>query len=91
MEVRIDASEAGWDYPTMIVTLDAKRRLSIPATLAPAKPGDQFDAVFDAEEDAVIFRRISRRKSWLDVMKACPVPMDDLPPRSRELPKKLKL
>jgi len=75
----------------MIVTLDAKRRLSVPATLAPAQPGDQFDATFDAEEDAVTFRRVSRRKSWLDVMKACPVPMDDLPPRSRELPKKLKL
>ncbi len=91
MNLLIDRAERRWDYPTMIVTLDAKRRLSIPATLAPAQPGDQFDATFDAEEDAVIFRRVPRRKSWLDVMKACPVPMDDLPPRSRELPKKLKL
>jgi hypothetical protein len=75
----------------MIVTLDAKRRLSVPATLAPAKPGDQFDAIFDAEEDTLVFHRITRGKSWLAVMKKCPVPMDDLPPRSRELPKKLKL
>ena len=75
----------------MIVTLDAKRRLSIPATLAPAQPGDQFDATFDAEEDAVTFRRVKRKSNWLDVWKRCPVPMDDLPPRSRELPKKLKL
>ena len=75
----------------MIVTLDAKRRLSVPSTLVPAKPGDQFDAVFDAEEDTVIFHRISNGKSWLDVMKRCPVPMDDLPPRSREMPKKRKL
>jgi hypothetical protein len=75
----------------MIVTLDAKRRLSVPTTLAPAKPGDQFDAVFDAEEDTLIFHRVKRGKSWLAVMKKCPVPMDDLPPRSREYPKKLKL
>jgi len=75
----------------MIVTLDAKRRLSIPATLAPASPGDQFDATFDFEEDAVILRRVPQKKSWVAVMKACPVRMDDLPPRSREMPKKLKL
>jgi len=80
-----------WDYPTVIVTLDAKRRFSIPAALAPASPGDQFDATFDAEEDVVILRRVPRKKSWLKVMKACPVRMDDLPPRSREMPKKLKL
>jgi hypothetical protein len=35
--------------------------------------------------------RVSRRKSWLTVMKACPLPMDDLPPRNREMPKKVKL
>jgi hypothetical protein len=75
----------------MIVTLDAKRRLSIPAALAPASPGDQFDATFDSEEDVVILRRVPRKKSWLKVMKACPVRMGGLPPRSREMPKKLKL
>jgi hypothetical protein len=75
----------------VIVTLDAKRRLSVPAALAPAKPGDQFDAVFDADEDTVTFRRIKRKSNWLDVWRQCPVPMDDLPPRSRELPKKRKL
>ncbi len=85
----IDFSGPMWDFPTMIVTLDAKRRFSIPAKLAPANPGDQFDATFDAEEDAVILRRVPRRKNWLAVMKACPVPMDDLPPRSREMPKKV--
>lgn len=71
--------------------MDSKRRLSVPATLAPAKPGDQFDATFDADEDVVVLRRLPRRKSWLRVMKECPVPMDDLPSRGRELPKKLKL
>lgn len=87
----IDIGCRMWDFPTMIVTLDAKRRFSIPVKLAPAKPGDQFDATFDAEEDAVILRRVPGRKSWLDVMKACPVPLDDLPPRSREMPKRTKL
>jgi hypothetical protein len=75
----------------MIVTLDAKRRVSIPVTLAPASPGDQFDATFDAEEDTVVLRRVKRKANWLAVWKQCPVPMDDLPPRSREYPRKLKL
>ncbi len=75
----------------MIVTLDDKRRLTISASLAPAAPGDQFDARFDAEEDVVILRRVKRKADWLSVLEACPVPMDDLPSRSRELPKRLKL
>jgi hypothetical protein len=87
----VDSTGAWWDNPTMIVTLDAKRRLSVPAALAPAKPGDQFDAIFDAEEDTLVFHRVKRKANWLAVWKTCPVPMDDLPPRSRELPKKLKL
>jgi hypothetical protein len=40
----------------MILTLDAKCRLNIPAILAPAKPGDQFDATFDVEEHTVNLR-----------------------------------
>jgi hypothetical protein len=75
----------------VIVTLDGKRRVSIPAALAPAAPGDQFDATFDAEDDVLTLRRVAKKPDWLEVLKACPVPMDDLPPRSRELPKKLKL
>jgi len=75
----------------MIVTLDAKRRLTISASLAPASPGDQFEARFDAEEDSVILRRIKRKTKWLEIWKQCPQPLDDLPPRSRELPKKLRL
>jgi hypothetical protein len=75
----------------MIVTLDAKRRLTVPTALASTKPGDQFEAIFDADEDTLVFHRIGRAKSWLAVMQRCPVPMDDLPPRSRELPRKRKL
>jgi hypothetical protein len=75
----------------MIVTLDDKRRVSIPAALAPTAPGDQFDASFDVEEDIVTLRRVAKKPDWLEVLKACPVPMDDLPPRSRQLPKKIKL
>jgi len=55
--------------PPMILTLDAKRRLTLPASLVSAQPGDNFEAVFDPEE----------------------VKMDDLPPRRREFPKRLKL
>jgi hypothetical protein len=80
-----------WDNPTMIVTLDAKRRLTVPAALAPAKPGDYFNAHFDAEEDAIVFRRLAGRESWLAVLKACPVSPDDVPPRRRTPAKRRKL
>ncbi len=80
-----------WDYPTMIVKLDAKRRVSIPARLAPAVPGDQFEASFDPEEDTVTLRRLKRKPNWLAMWKQCPTPMDDLAPRSRELPRKPRL
>lgn len=72
----------------MILTLDAKRRLTIPASLAEAKPGDHFKAEFDAEEDAIVFRRVARQANWLGVLRNCPVKMDDLPPRQREYPKR---
>jgi hypothetical protein len=75
----------------MILTLDAKRRLTLPASLGAAKPGDHFSAEFDPEEDAIVFRRIAKQANWLEVLKGCPVKMDDLPPRRRELPKRLKL
>ena len=75
----------------MILTLDAKRRLTLPASLLPAQPGDHFQAEFDPEEDAVVFRRIAKNTDWLSVPKACPVKMDDLPPRGREFPKRPKL
>ena len=35
---RINLRAAWWDNPTMILTLDAKRRLTVPAALAPASP-----------------------------------------------------
>ena len=75
----------------MIVTLDSKRRLTLPAALVPARPGQSFDARFDADEDALIFRRLPGKEDWLEVLAECPVPMDDVPPRRRELPKKRKL
>ena len=80
-----------WDGPTMIVTLDAKRRVSIPSALAPTAPGDRFEASFDAEDDVVLLRRLKRKPNSLEIWKQCPVPMDDLPARSRDLPKRLKL
>jgi hypothetical protein len=49
----------------MIVTLDSKRRLTVPASLAPTSPGEYFDAQFDAEEDAIVFRRLAGKEDWL--------------------------
>lgn len=68
----------------MISTLDAKRRLTIPSGLTSAQPGDVFEITIDAEDDAIVFRRINRDTDWLAVLEQCPVPMDDLPPRRRE-------
>jgi hypothetical protein len=75
----------------MIVTLDAKRRLTVPAALAPASPGDYFDARFDAEEDALVFRRLAGKENWLTVLKACPISADDVPPRRRAPARRRKL
>jgi len=80
-----------WDNPTMIVTLDSKRRLTVPASLAPASPGEYFDAQFDEEEDAIVFRRLAGKEDWLAVLKECPVSMDDVPPRRRETARRRKL
>lgn len=75
----------------MIVTLDSKRRLTVPTTLARTTPGDYFDAHFDAEEDALVFRRLAGREPWLAVLKECPVSPDDVPPRRRAPAKRRKL
>lgn len=72
----------------MILTLDGKKRLTVPASLAPAKPGDHFLAEFDPEEDVLLFRRVAKQADWLEVLKACPADMDDLPARRREYPKR---
>ena len=75
----------------MVVTLDAKRRLTVPRLLAPASPGDHFEALFDAEEDTLVFRRLPAKENWLAVLKACPVSMDDVPARRRETARRRKL
>jgi hypothetical protein len=75
----------------VIVTIDSKRRLTVPKALVPTTPGEPFDAQFDSEEDAIVFRRIGAKSDWLTVLKECPVPMDDLPARRRELPRRRKL
>ena len=75
----------------MILTLDAKRRLTVPAGLAPATPGDVFDARFDAEENEIVFRRIAGSGDWLKVLSECPVSMDDMPARRRETAKRRKI
>ncbi|TAN22651.1 MAG: hypothetical protein EPN33_06860 [Acidobacteria bacterium] len=86
-----DGGVTWWDNPTMVLKLDSKRRLTVPRELAPALPGDRFEACFDADEDTLIFRRLPAGRDWLDVLKSCPVSMDDIPPRSRELPRHRKL
>lgn len=75
----------------MIVTLDAKHRLTVPAALVKTNPGEHFEVFYNDDDDVITLRRVNRKLDWLEVLKQCPVSMDDVPPRSRELPKKLKL
>jgi hypothetical protein len=75
----------------MVVTLDSKRRLTVPAGLAPAKPGDYFDARFDPEEGAIVFRRLGGQENWLTVLKDCPISPADVPLRQRAPAKRRKL
>ena len=75
----------------MILTLDAKRRLTIPVALAPTTPGDYFEAGFDAEEDVLVFRRLAGKENWLTVLKECPVSPDDMPPRRTAPARRRKL
>ena len=75
----------------MILTLDAKRRLTLPATLAPATPGDAFEARFDADENEIVFRRLKGAGDWLAVLSECPVSMDDVPRRRKETAKRRRL
>jgi hypothetical protein len=63
----------------------------VPVALAPASPGDYFDARFDPEEDALVFRRLASGENWLAVLKACPVSPDDVPPRRRAPARRRKL
>lgn len=72
----------------MLITLDSKRRLTIPKALAPISPGDHFDANFDPQEDTIIFRRLSKKEDWFTVMKECPVRIDDASPRRHEFAKR---
>jgi len=90
-KLSLDTIPSWWDNPTMIVKLDSKRRLTLPAALIRTQPGQSFDVRFDADEDALIFRRLPEAEDWLQVLAECPVPIDDLPPRRRELPRKRKL
>jgi len=68
----------------MVIKLNAKRRLTVPTSLASIRPGDVFEANFDAHEDTIVFRRLARKGDWLTILEKCPVVMDDLPPRSRK-------
>jgi hypothetical protein len=78
------------DYSIVIITLDSKRRLTIPIALVPTVPGDSFDAQFDPEEDTFVFRRIAANSDWLAVLKECPMRMGKIPSRRREFPHRRK-
>ena len=75
----------------MIVTLDSKRRLPVPASLAPASPREYLDARFDEDEDAIVFRRLAGKEDWVAVLKECPVGIAAVPLWHRETARRRKL
>jgi hypothetical protein len=79
------------EVQTVIVQVDSEGRLPVPVELLPVLPGQRFAAFFDADEDALVLRRLSESDDWVEVLTECPVPMTDIPPRSRELPKRRSL
>lgn len=87
----LDKQSSRWARPTVLLTLDAKRRLTVPISLAPSHPGDRFEAEFHPEDDTLVFRRVAPKSDWMAVMRECPVPMDDLPARRHGLPRRRKL
>jgi bifunctional DNA-binding transcriptional regulator/antitoxin component of YhaV-PrlF toxin-antitoxin module len=58
----------------MILKLDSKHRLTIPAKLAPWKPGDWIEVTYIKSEDAFVARRIKLKTNWLRVLKKSPPP-----------------
>ena len=46
----------------------AKRRLMPPLSLAEAKQGDAFEVTFDEDVDAFVFRRVTTKVDWLEVL-----------------------
>lgn len=68
----------------VVIKLDARRRLTVPASLALIRPGDVFEAEFDPDADAIVFRRLVCKGDWLAMLERCPIAMDNLPARRRE-------
>jgi bifunctional DNA-binding transcriptional regulator/antitoxin component of YhaV-PrlF toxin-antitoxin module len=58
----------------MILTMDAKRRLTVPAGLSAAQPGDAFEVTIDADDDAIVFRRINRDRTGWRFWSSAPFP-----------------
>ena len=54
-------------------------------------PGYTFEATYNADKDTVTFRRVAAKRDWLAVLAECPVSMDTVPLRRKELPRRRKL
>lgn len=61
----------------MIVVVDSEGRLPIPESLGQALPGEAFEVSAGDADGTVVLRRVGVKTDWLEVLKECPVPMDD--------------
>ena len=75
----------------MILTLDSKRRFTVPTSLMAVRPGDRFEVRAEPEDDTLIVRRLPGASKWLEIMRQCPVDLGKLPPRRKEFARKRKL
>jgi len=48
-------------------------------------PSPRYEWLYDEDEDKFVLRCVTRKLTWLDVLKQCPGPMDDISPHSREV------
>jgi bifunctional DNA-binding transcriptional regulator/antitoxin component of YhaV-PrlF toxin-antitoxin module len=62
----------------VIVVVDSEGRLAIPQSLGQVLPGEPFEVSAGDADGTMVLRRAGVKADWLEVLKECPIPMDDI-------------
>lgn len=78
----------------MTTVLSQKGQIVLPSAVRERlhlQPGQDFEVTID-DEDTILLRRITRpaNRGLIDLLQSCPYPLE-LPPRSKDLPRFIKL
>ena len=78
----------------MTTVLSQKGQIVLPSAVRERlhlEPGQDFEVTID-DEDTILLRRITRpaNRGLIDLLQSCPHPLE-LPPRSKDLPRPIKL